>query len=52
MVSKVEVCQVRILLLLLFGNMQDIEGVWIDGRLAVVQARPQVRLFEAPKTIS
>jgi len=26
-----------------FGGVpQDVEGVWVDGRFAVVQARPQV----------
>jgi hypothetical protein len=24
------------------GQPQDIEGVWVDGRLTVVQSRPQV----------
>jgi hypothetical protein len=38
------VSQLQVLILLLLsGATQDIEGVWIDGRLAVVQARPQVR---------
>jgi hypothetical protein len=38
------VCNTRLILLLpaVWCHLQDIEGVWIDGRLAVVQARPQV----------
>ena len=24
------------------GQPQDIEGVWVDGKLTVVQSRPQV----------